>query len=66
MIQKGLIKRSVFITAVVFISHYFSGFLEQMVVAGNQMAWAYLFLWYVTWIYGGLIIYQKYICKGGY
>lgn len=43
-------KYSAWITAVVFIAHYFSSFLEGMVVEGNQLAWLYLFAWYTVFI----------------
>ena len=41
------------LTATVFIAHHFSGFLEEMVVAGNQIAWLYLFIWYTVFIAAG-------------
>jgi len=59
MVNKKLIIKSVYVTVIVFIAHYFSNFLEEMVVAGNKMAWAYLFLWYTLFIYIGLNIFNK-------
>jgi len=40
----------IIIVSTVFLAHYFSGFLEQMVVAGNQFAWVLLFLWYLAFV----------------
>lgn len=59
MVKKGLLEKwkdwrlwahYVALTGVVFVAHHFSGFLEEMVVAGDQMAWFYLFIWYAVWI----------------
>lgn len=47
------------ITGVVFVAHATSDFLEKMVVAGDQMAWVYLFGWYAAWIYGGLYLTER-------
>lgn len=41
---------SLLLTGVVFIAHHFSEFLEQKVVAGEQYAWLWLFLWYAAFI----------------
>ena len=38
------------LTGVIFIAHHFSGFLEEMVVAGQTIAWVYLFIWYTVWV----------------
>lgn len=38
------------LVGLVFLAHYFSGFLEDMVVAGNKFAWVYLFLWYFAFL----------------
>lgn len=40
----------VIIVATVFLAHYFSSFLEEMVVNGNSFAWILLFLWYLLWV----------------
>lgn len=45
-----LIKSGLY-TATVFLAHALSGFLEEMVVAGNELAWIYLFLWYWAFLF---------------
>jgi len=40
----------ILIVGIMFVAHYFSSFLEDMVVAGNQFAWIYLFIWYFIWV----------------
>jgi len=40
----------IIIVITVFLAHYFSGFLEKMVINGNSFAWVLLFLWYLLWI----------------
>lgn len=42
--------RYILITAIVFLAHELSGFLEQMVVNGMRIAWLYLFIWYTVFI----------------
>lgn len=51
----------ILITGTVFLAHAMSGFLEQMVVAGDKIAWVYLFAWYTIWIAMGDKLIQKYI-----
>lgn len=51
------------LTAAVFIAHYFSTFLEEMVVAGEQIAWVYLFLWYTVFIAIAAKIMEQYGIK---
>jgi hypothetical protein len=57
--KKGIIK-ALYMSAVVFTAHYFSGFLEQMVVEGNNYAWVLLFVWYAAFLYIGEKIFDKY------
>ena len=38
------------LTVSIFVAHYFSTFLEEMVVAGNNFAWIYLFFWYMAFL----------------
>jgi len=40
-------------TVTIFVAHYLSGFLEDMVVAGNMLGWVYLFIWYTAWLFIG-------------
>lgn len=49
------------IVGLVFIAHYFSGFLEDMVVAGNKIAWVYLFVWYLAFISVGDMIIKHFL-----
>jgi hypothetical protein len=48
-----------YITLITFIAHYFSGFLENMVMAGNKNAWFFLFIWYTLWFAIGLYLFDK-------
>lgn len=48
------------LTAVVFIAHALSGFLEEMVVAGNQFAWVLLFLWYTAFLAAGGYVIKRF------
>lgn len=48
------------LTAVVFIAHVLSGFLEDMVVAGNQLALVWLFIWYTAFLAGGDYLIKRY------
>lgn len=41
------------LTTVVFIAHHFSGFLEELVVAGNTFGWIALFIWYTIFLWVG-------------
>lgn len=34
-------------------THYYSGFLEEKVVAGEPFAWILIYLWYVLFIFVG-------------
>ena len=45
--------RAPLLTAIVFIAHALSGWLEAMVMAGNKAAWIYLFIWYTAFIWIG-------------
>jgi len=38
------------LTGVVFLAHYYSEFLETMVVNNNPWGWPLLFIWYAAWL----------------
>ena len=38
------------LTGIVFLAHYYSGFLEELVVNGSPYGWPLLFVYYVVWI----------------
>jgi hypothetical protein len=40
----------IIIVVILFVSHYFSSFLEEMIVNRVPFAWVLLFLWYLLWI----------------
>ena len=42
----------ILIVVTLFVAHATSGWLEAMVIAGNSLAWAWLFIWYLIWLGG--------------
>ena len=58
-IKKDIIRYSL-LTGVVFVAHALSGFLEEMVVAGNESAWVLLFIWYTAFLWVGDKVITKY------
>lgn len=51
-LSNGLLRYPL-LAAAVFVAHAFSGFLEEMVMAGDKLAWVYLFLWYTIFLAAG-------------
>jgi hypothetical protein len=51
------------LTASIFVAHYFSTFLEEMVVAGDKFAWVYLFFWYMVFLIAADKLLQYYKIK---
>lgn len=49
------------VVGAVFLAHHFSGFLEDMVVAGKWYAWGLLFVWYYIWIRVIATLVNKYL-----
>jgi hypothetical protein len=52
---------AIIITAVVFIAHYFSDFLEALVVKGLWYGWILLFVWYLIFLYFASALYIKFV-----
>lgn len=52
---------SIIVTFTVFVAHYFSSFLEKLVVAGLWFGWILLFLWYLLFIFVAIFLFVKFV-----
>lgn len=52
---------SVIVTLIVFVAHYFSGFLEKLVVDGLWFGWILLFFWYLLFIFVAIYLFSKFV-----
>lgn len=53
----GVLLLSVWLTFIVFVAHSLSGWLEALVVKGLLWVWIPLFVWYVFFLFIGLVLY---------
>jgi ABC-type multidrug transport system permease subunit len=56
-----LLGLGVVVTLVVFLAHYFSSFLEELVMEGLWFGWILLFLWYLVFLYFAIAGYVKFV-----
>lgn len=47
---------AIILTTMIFIAHALSSFLEKMVVSGLWYGWILLFLWYLFFMFIGIVI----------